>query len=150
MRKSTALGLALFPFMLAGCMTMRRSSALTITPEPGVTKVTVAADAVAKCFNLILVEYCSLDLQMRQVGGMSAQSPQARAVRAFISANHDKIVSDLSAGHGQSLSTLLDLLRTPPDQKVEAILKMKECDIRAGENAQTFAALVIDNLLKYR
>ncbi|MCX5797885.1 MAG: hypothetical protein NTY77_20535 [Elusimicrobia bacterium] len=150
MQKTAALCLALFPFLLTGCMTMRSSKALTITPEPGAAKVTVAADAVAKCYNLILVEWCSLDLRMRQVGGRSANSPQAKQVRAFISVNYDNIISDLSSGSGPSLAMLLDLLQIPANLRVEAILQMKALNLQAGQNAPYFTTLVIDNLLKFQ
>ncbi len=148
MRTSTISSIALFPFLLTGCMTMRNSKAIAITPEPGTTTVTVAADAVARCYNLLLVELCSLDLRLRQVGGISTQSPQAKKIRAFISANYDRIISDLSSGSGQGLSALLDLLRIPADQKVEAILDMKAFNIQARQNVQDFTTLVIDKLLK--
>jgi hypothetical protein len=136
--------------ILTGCMTMRRKQALTVATEPGVAQVTVAAEAVAKCYNLILVEYCALDLQMRQVGGPSSQSPQAKKVRAFITANYDKIVGELDSGRGPSLSALLDLLRTPAKERAEAILKMKECDVRAGQDHEEFAALVAESLLRFQ
>jgi hypothetical protein len=148
MRKSSILCLAFFPFTLTGCMTMHSSKALAITPEPGATRVTVAADAVAKCYNLILLEWCSLDLRLRQVGGRSSSSPQAKKIHDFILSHYDQIIGDLSTGSGRSLSTLLDLLRIPAEQRVEAILDMKGYDIRAPKSAPDFAALVIDNLLK--
>jgi len=150
MEKTTILCLALFPFLLTGCITARSNKALVITPEPGAASVTVAADAVAKCYDLILVTWCKLDLRLRQVGGRSAQSPQAKKVRDFISANHNKIIGDLSYGSGQNLSTLLDLLQTPADQQVEAILKMKEFNIRTWKSSPDFTTLVIDNLLKFQ
>ncbi len=112
--------------------------------------VTVTADAVAKCYDLLIVTVCKLDLNLRQVGGRSAQSPQAKKVRAFISANYDNIIGELSSGSGPNLTVLLDLLQTPEAQRVEGILAMKEFNIRAWKSAPDFATLVVDNLLKFQ
>ena len=150
MRKSTALCLALFPFLLTGCISTRSRKTLVITPEPGAVSVTVTADAVAKCYDLLIVTVCKLDLNLRQVGGRSAQSPQAKKVRAFISANYDNIIGELSSGSGPNLTVLLDLLQTPEAQRVEGILAMKEFNIRAWKSAPDFATLVVDNLLKFQ
>jgi len=149
MKRSTTLSLALSAVLLSGCLTMRDSKGIVIAPEPGAASVTVAADAVAKCYNLLLVTWCSLDLRLRQVGGRSAQSPQAKRVRAYISANYGKIIGQLDSGSGPELAALLDLLQTPGPQRFEAILAMKGFNLRAPRNAAAFAALVVDNLLKF-
>jgi hypothetical protein len=150
MKKSTALGLALSPFLLTGCISTRSRKVLTITPEPGATSVTVAADAVAKCYDLLIVTVCKLDLNLRQLGGRSAQSPQAKRTRAFISANYDRIIGELDSGSGQTLSALLDLLQLPANQRVEAVLQMKEFNLRAWKSAPDFTTSVVDNLLKFQ
>ena len=147
MKTTATICLALFPFILTGCLSMRRDKALVITPEPGVTQVTVAAQAKAKCLNLILITVCSLDLDMRQVGGRSPQSPQAKKVREFIVANYEGIIAELGEGRGQLLAALLELLRVPPGQQAEAVLKLKEINLRTKKNPQAFFALVIDSLL---
>ncbi len=147
MRRTAALCLLLAP-LLAGCFTVRRSKAIAITPEPGATVITVAADAVAKCTDLILVTVCRLDLDLKRVGGLSPNSPQAKKVREFIAARYDLIVAQLAEGRGPDLESLLDLLQTPPAQRVEAVLRLKEFNLRTKGSVPAFSALVVDNLLK--
>jgi hypothetical protein len=147
MRTTTVLCLGLLPLVLAGCLSIRKNKSLVITPEPGVTKVSIAAEAVAKCYNLIIVTVCDMDLNLRQVGGRSPQGPQARKVRAFISANYDGIVAELKEGQGPLLAALLKLLQIPPKQQTEAVLRLKELNLQARMDAAEFTALVIENLL---
>lgn len=148
MKYSAALCLALFPFTLTGCVTVHNSKSLVVTPEPGAAKAMVIADASARCYDFILVSWCKLDLALRQVGGRTANGPQAKKIREFISANYEELVDDLSSGSGRSLSTLLDLLQIPAQRHVEAILQMKGLHAQAKQSAPDFAALVIDRLFK--
>ncbi|MBI5239863.1 MAG: hypothetical protein HY926_05285 [Elusimicrobia bacterium] len=147
MRRTTLLSLMLAP-LLAGCFSFRRSKAIVITPEPGATNITVVADAVAKCTDLILITVCKLDLDLKRTGGISPNNPQVVKIREYIAANYARIISDLSAGSGQNLSALLELLRIPADQRVEAIFKLKEFNLRARNNPPGFTSLTIDNLFK--
>jgi len=145
MKRIALLSLALIP-LLTGCFSFRRSKAITIRPEPGASNITVVANAVAKCTDLLIITLCKLDLDLRRTGGINPNDPQAKKVKEFIAANYDRIVGELAAGSGPNITALLDLLRMPPDQRVEAVFKLKEFNMRARANPQGFTALTIDLL----
>ena len=65
----------MIPFVAAGCMTLRRSKDLVITPEPGTTKIVVSGEATARCFNLILVTVCRMGLEMHESYAQKAEPP---------------------------------------------------------------------------
>jgi hypothetical protein len=147
MKRSALLSLALIP-LLAGCFSFRRSKAIVINPEPGASSITVVADAVAKCTDLILVTLCKLDLDLKRIGGISPTDPGAVKIREHIAANYGKIISDLGAGSGPNLAALLELLKIPDAQRVETIFKLKEFNLRARNNPPGFTSLTLDNLYK--
>lgn len=147
MRITFFLSLALIP-LLAGCFSFRRTKAITIRPEPGASNITVVANAVAKCTDLIIITLCKLDLDLKRIGGISPTDPQVIKIREYITANYSRIISDLSAGSGQNLAALLELLKVPDAQRVETIFKLKEFNLRARNNPEGFTSLVLDNLYK--
>jgi hypothetical protein len=147
MKKTSLLSLALIP-LLTGCFSFRRTKAITIRPEPGASSITVVANAVAKCTDLILITLCKLDLDLKRTGGISPNDPQVIKIREYIAANYDRIISELGAGSGQNLSALLELLKIPEDQRVETIFKLKGFNLRARDNPPGFISLTLDNLYK--
>lgn len=147
MRSPAVCLLALSP-LLAGCFSVRRSKAIVIRPEPGAATVTVAAHAVARCTDLILVTLCKLDLDLKQVGGRSASNPRAGKAREHITANYPALREELKTGSGPVLDALLVLLAVPPEQRVEAVLRLKDISIRMGDDPPAFAGLAVDLLLR--
>ncbi len=66
MIKVTALSLVLLP-LLFGCLTIRDSKSLVLTPPPEGGKIAVTANAVAHCQDLFFVLSCTLDLEIHEV-----------------------------------------------------------------------------------
>ena len=147
MKRTTLLSLALIP-LLTGCFSFRRTKAITIRPEPGASNITVVANAVAKCTDLLIITLCKLDLDLKRTGGISPSDPQVIKIREYVAANYEGIIRDLSAGSGQNLSALLELLKISDDQRVETIFKLKEFNLRARNNPPGFTSLTLDNLYK--
>ena len=65
MKRIVIMGLALFP-LLVGCVTVRDSKSLVITPEPGASKIAVTANATARCQDFFFVMSCTLALDVKE------------------------------------------------------------------------------------
>lgn len=64
--KHAALALLLAAPLLSGCVTVRNSKALVLTPQPGQSEMAVTADATARCYDVFLLMWCNLKLNMQQ------------------------------------------------------------------------------------
>jgi hypothetical protein len=50
--------------LLSGCLTLHNSKSIVIHPQAGETAIAVTANATAKCYNVILFDWCKLWIEL--------------------------------------------------------------------------------------
>jgi hypothetical protein len=68
------IAVILLPMAFVGCATLSDTKSLSITPQPGETRVVVDTNAVTRCTDIFFVISCKLEHELHQAGGATTFS----------------------------------------------------------------------------